>query len=277
MSGLEMTIAILVGGVLGAALGSFACCQTWRLYYKLNGKKKLGRRSVCLHCHKQLAWYENIPIVSWVVQKGRCRKCGKKIGVAELMAEVGGAVAFGLMGWKIGMEYGELMRKCGFGLKWLCGQNAEVTLMWVNVGIVVLFLVVAMILAIYDAKWRELPLSMLIVLNVVGTIYMIVNLIWGEFEILKVLEAVGVLAGVYYLLYFLSGEKLVGGGDWILCLAIAMMLGEPWLAIWVLFLSNLIGAVVMMPQKKKKIAFGPFLVAAFVVVYTFGGELLRLV
>lgn len=251
----SLVIVFAVG--LGAALGSFACCQAWRLRYKLTGKKNLGKRSVCLSCHKQLEWYENIPIVSWVVQRGKCRKCGKKIGVAELLAELGGAVAFGLVGWKFAAtgDWG-----------WMTGLNA---------GIVAVFLTIAMMLAIYDGKWGELPFEWLVALNVVGVAYAIVNLTWGEMDAVKLVEGVGILAGVYYLLYFLSREKLVGGGDWILCLAIAMVLGDPWLAVWTLFLSNFIGAAVMMPIKKKKIAFGPFLVMGFVMVFALSDVILK--
>lgn len=249
-------LIIVFGTALGAAFGSFACCQAWRLYYKLNGKKKLGKRSVCLHCHKQLKWYENIPVVSWVAQRGKCRKCGKKIGVAELLAELGGAAAFGLVAWKFAT--GEWTILAG-----------------VNAGLVAIFLVIAMVLAIYDAKWQELPLGLLVALSGVGAAYAVVNLVWGEMDVVRLVEGVGILAGTYYLLYFLSGEKLVGGGDWILCLAIALVLGDPWLAVWTLFLSNFIGAIVMLPQKKKKIAFGPFLVMAFVIVFAFSEWILR--
>lgn len=242
--------------IFGAAMGSFACCQAWRLRLKATGKKDPGKRSVCLKCGKKLTWYENIPVVSWVVQRGKCRKCGKKIGAAEILAELGGAVAFGLVGWKFAQ-----------------GEMEAVTI--VEMAIVVIFTTIVMILAVYDAKWRELPVSLLVAANMVGAAYAAVDLIWGEMDVVRLVEGVGILAGTYYLLYFLSGERLVGGGDWLLCLAIALVLGEPWLAVWVLFLSNFIGAVVMMPQKKKKIAFGPFLVMAFVIVYSFSDVILK--
>ena len=274
-----MTCALVVifFAVMGAVLGSFACCQAWRLRYKETGKKDLGKRSVCLHCGKKLTWKENIPIVSWVLQKGKCRKCGKKIGKAELLAELGGAAAFGIVGWKVCGGYAELIGNCGFGLTWLCQQDVPMVLIWANAALVAIFLTISIVLAVYDAKWRELPLGLLIALNAVGVVYATVNLVFGEMEIVKLLEGIGILAGVYYLLYFLSKEKLVGGGDWILCLAIAMVLGDPWLAIWVLFLSNFIGAIVMLPQKKKKIAFGPFLVVAFVIVFAFSDVILSYV
>ena len=69
-------ILIIFSVIFGAAFGSFACCQAWRIRLREEGKKDPGKRSVCLNCGKKLAWYENIPIVSWLAQGGKCRKCG---------------------------------------------------------------------------------------------------------------------------------------------------------------------------------------------------------
>ena len=75
--------------IFGAAFGSFACCQVWRIR-----KKDKAKWSHCMHCKYQLQWYDNIPIISWLSLGGKCRKCKKKIGYAEILAEVGLAVAF---------------------------------------------------------------------------------------------------------------------------------------------------------------------------------------
>ena len=95
-----MVLVIIFCVVLGAVLGSFSCCQAWRIRYKVEKKGELGKRSVCLSCGKKLRWYENMPIVSWVLQRGKCRKCGKKIGTAEIMSEVLGGVFGGMVGVK---------------------------------------------------------------------------------------------------------------------------------------------------------------------------------
>ena len=79
--------------MMGAIFGSFACCQAYRIRYKEEGKK-IGERSECLFCHHRLSWYELIPILSWMLQRGRCRKCGKKIGGIELASEVAMGLIF---------------------------------------------------------------------------------------------------------------------------------------------------------------------------------------
>ena len=61
--------------ILGLIIGSFLNCLVWRLHVG----KTLGGRSQCTRCHKKIFWYDNIPVISFLVLKGRCRHCKKKI------------------------------------------------------------------------------------------------------------------------------------------------------------------------------------------------------
>ena len=248
---------------VGAAFGSFACCQAWRIRLKEEGKKNPGKRSVCIKCGHRLKWFENIPIFSWLLQKGKCRKCGAKIGKAEILAEVLGAVGFGLVAWRFvaGADEAGVLEFIGS-----LNLGGMVAVLAAFIGM--------MILAVYDGKWGEMPVSMLIYAIIMGAVYAVIAAVRGEMEIWSFLGSVALLAGTYYLLYFFSKEKLVGGGDWMLCLAIGLILGKWQLALVELFLANFLGAVAMLPQKKKKMAFGPFLVVAFVVVFAFAEPLL---
>ena len=81
---------------LGAIFGSFACCQAWRIHERLN-QRSLGARSICLNCHHRLAWYDNLPIFSWVALRGRCRYCRHPIGFAEILSEFGLGFTFVLI------------------------------------------------------------------------------------------------------------------------------------------------------------------------------------
>lgn len=249
-------ILVVFSVLLGAAMGSFACCQAWRIRLKEEKKKDLGKRSVCLSCGKELKWYENVPIVSWLMQRGKCRKCGAKIGKAEILAEVLGAVSFGLITWKF------------------VGGVDLVEIDWPRLVAVLAVMVGMLVLAVYDGKWWEMPVGILMYTIVMAVVYVVVGMVRGEVEILSLVGSVALLAGTYYLLYFFSKEKLVGGGDWMLCLAIGLLLGKWQLALVELFLSNFLGAVAMLPKRKKKMAFGPFLVVAFVVIFAFAEALL---
>lgn len=258
---------VVFAGLFGAAFGSFACCQAWRIRLKEEKKKDLGKRSVCLHCGKKLSWYENIPILSWLIQGGKCRKCGKKIGVAEIMSEVFGMMSFALIAWKF-----------------VSGIPAELDLVefvgsldLASLAAVLASMVGMLILAVYDGKWGELPIGILLYSIIMGLVYAVLGLINGQIEILSLLGGVALLAGTYYLLYFFSKEKLVGGGDWMLCLAIGLLLGDWRLALFELFLANFLGAIVMLPLKKKRMAFGPFLILGFVIIFTAQNYLVDLI
>ena len=305
-------VFLVIMFILGAVFGSFACCQAWRIYYKENKKKKLGRWSVCLKCGHRLRWYENIPIISWLVLRGKCRKCGEKIGVTEILSEIGLGVVFVLVGiyffgriFSSGSAtvpgengYGSLMffGENGYGSLMLFGDDGYGSLMLsenaifesLKMVMILVSIIIMWILLIYDAKWGELPVVLLGLVNIIAVLYLGLRIIevfssGVGVNLLGVVGAIGILAGVYYLLYFFSGEKLVGGGDWLLCLAIAVILGHWFLALVVLFLSNflasIVGILMMMMNKKERksqIAFGPFLVLAFVAVYVFQDLILKM-
>ena len=86
----------LLAGVLGAIFGSFVNALAWRIP---NGISIADGRSRCPQCHAQLYWYHNIPIVSYLVLRGRCGHCGKPIAIRYLLVELFMAGAFVLNAW----------------------------------------------------------------------------------------------------------------------------------------------------------------------------------
>ncbi len=281
---------VLAAMVFGAVFGSFACCQAWRIRLKQKGRK-LGKRSVCLKCGRRLKWYENIPIVSWIIQRGKCRGCEKKIGSAEIVTEVLGMIGFIGVGLFFAKGFLEIATQCGFGLGYFCGQNFELIFLVLSVLLVLAIFVTMTVIAVYDAKWGEMPTKLLNSAVILAGVFAVLMAFWSGFSravvdgasqiaidyamvgdyLLSAGESVLILAGTYYILYKVSDEKWVGGGDYILCLAIALVLGKPFLALLELTLANILGLAVMLPQKKRKkmIPFGPFLVIAFAILFCF--------
>lgn len=264
-------LLLLVGMFfLGAALGSFACCQAWRLKYAIDGKKSLGKRSVCLHCKYQLKWYDNIPVFSWLFLRGRCRKCKKKIGYAEILAELGMGAAFAML------AHAYLLPMI-FYWDMMLAHPLQSFLQLAALALTFIMLVVLGILAVYDAKWGELPVVLLWVVNVLGALILVFKtcytiVLGGDWLGGLISAGVGVMimAGTCWAIYRISNEKLMGGGDWILALAIALALGNWWLALWAMFLANLLGDIIMLPSLIQKgnhvLHFGPFLAIGFVIV-----------
>ena len=252
--------------VIGACVGSFLCCQVRRMQLKSVRGKKLPARSVCMYCKKQLKWYENVPVVSWLVQKGKCRHCGRKIGTAELLSEVLTAVAFVAITVRFAM---------GAENVWI--WPVMTGSMWGWLVFELIFVSVLMFLAIYDACYGELPFYILILAVFLSVIKIILgilpNILAGTFEIALILNPLMaglMLGGIYLSLYSVSHGAWVGDGDWLLALAIALALGTPFKALLVLLISNLSATLIMWPVVRKtgsrKIYFGPFLVLAYVII-----------
>ena len=255
--------------VLGAAMGSFACCQAWRIY-----KKDKTKWSHCMYCKYQLQWYDNIPILSWLFLRGRCRKCRKPIGWAEFLAELGTGAMFAL------------------SFAFWPAHDALMALNAVEIVKFVLFLiglVIMVILFVYDAKWKELPVNLMYVLMGIGAVFCGLS-IWqsytasGTFDWLSLAGAIMILPGFYYLIYKVSHESWVGGGDWMLCVPLALMLGNFWLAMFTLFAANIIGSIISIPmltfgenRQRMQIAFGPFLIMGFLLIFFLQAQVMALV
>lgn len=246
--------------LLGSCFGSFLCCQVRRLHHKhQKGSKRLSSRSVCLHCRYQLKWYDNIPIFSWLFLRGKCRKCHRTIGSAEILSEVGSGLAWLMLGTTINI-------------------NAADPLTWATLIATLIFALPLGFLAIYDGLYGELPVKhlalALIFAAIVLSLQQTATLLTAGFSpdlILQPLGAVLILGGLYLALYLISHGKWVGDGDWLLGTAIGLALASPWLALIALFVANLLACLYALPKYRKhpKIHFGPFLVIAFITVYTF--------
>ena len=272
--------------IIGAILGSFACCQAWRIRLKQIGKKDPGKWSVCLSCKARLKPSENIPVLSWVAQRGKCKHCGASIGKVEILSELSLGMTFAAFGAYLYPKYISVIGDA---------NPLSMIMLAVTTLLLAVVLTTMWVLAIYDAKWQELPTKLLVLLNIFAVIYLVVQYVGyfpnsgdvGLFFVslkspfLSLLGAIGILAGTYFLLYFFSREKLVGSGDWLVALPIALILGHWWLALVTLFLSNLFGSIYGMYQKIRKnqsqIPFGPFLILAFVITYIMQGWLISLI
>ncbi len=270
-----ISLILVMMFILGAVFGSFACCQAWRWRYHATKQKELGQWSVCMHCKKRIKWHDNIPIVSWLILRGKCRNCGKSIGIADLLSEIGLAVAFLMLSWAYLVPVLNNWTLLSLHPEFLAIQLAVFVMM-------LMMLVVLTVLAVYDAKWGELPVVLLTLAILFGAIIFVLKMkevsLSDEADLLRSLgnAALGVLvlAGTCFVIYKASKERLMGGGDWLLALALALALADWWLALWTIFLANLLGDVIALPGAMKKknhvVHFGPFLVVAFVIVLVLG-------
>lgn len=277
-------IFVSVGLVLfGLIIGSFNGAMVWRLRArqleedKAAGEhvpkkeydrlKKLLRpsladdRSMCLHCHHQLAWYDLLPLVSWVLLRGKCRYCHHKIGSMEPLIELGTATFFlvSYLAWPFDLTNG--LALADFVLWLVIGD-----------GLIILFA--------YDARWFLLPNRVVFPLIGLAAVSAALQIIQAESIVsaaISLIVSILILSGLYYFLYVLSKGQWIGFGDIKLGLVLALVLADWPLAFLALFLANLIGCLVVLPglvAKKLKrtshVPFGPMLIAAYFIVGLFG-------
>lgn len=299
-------IFLIFGAIFGAILGSFACCQAWRIRLKSEGKR-MGNRSVCLHCGHRLSRFELIPIFSWLFLGGKCKKCKTKIGLIEIFSEIMMAIIFASFAFRTGSLVQQILQHSGplavtpliiFEVIKLLLLFAIFTIMW--------------ILLIYDKKWLQLPVNLLHLLIILSGIYFLFNLytkyglnllietrgnevilvknslhlqdIWQYLlrDLSRFLGAMLALPGIYFVLYKFSKETLVGGGDFILLISVALLLGRWELGVIELGLSNLLAAIfnyrmLRNPKNRQPFGFAPYIILACMITLFFQTEILRLV
>lgn len=84
---------VLVLFALGATVGSLVGAVVWRSSHSLGF---VTERSMCERCGHRLAAIDLVPVVSWLLLRGRCRYCRERIAVRHVAAEVGTGLAFAL-------------------------------------------------------------------------------------------------------------------------------------------------------------------------------------
>jgi leader peptidase (prepilin peptidase) / N-methyltransferase len=89
-------LGTIFAGLLGLAFGSFlnVCLSRWP-----RGESVVRPGSHCRNCDHSLAWWENVPLVSWLLLRGRCRKCGIAIGWRYPLVELAIGVLWANVAW----------------------------------------------------------------------------------------------------------------------------------------------------------------------------------
>jgi len=92
-------VFITLAALVGAVIGSFLNVCIYRLPL---GKSIVWPASACESCGRELSWYENLPIVSWVALGARCRTCKARLSIRHPIIEAITAVMFGTAAWYYG-------------------------------------------------------------------------------------------------------------------------------------------------------------------------------
>ena len=215
----------------------------------------LTPRSRCASCGHEIAWYENIPVFSYLYLRGRCSACGTGFGVRHLVVELATGCLFAFCAWRWGAS--------ATGLAW-CGFSAAL-----------------LALALIDWDTTLLPDDLTLPLLWAGLIAS--SLQWNPAVSLR--DAVWGAAGgylflwsVYWAFKLATRKEGMGYGDFKLLAALGAWFG--WTAlIPIVLMASVIGAIVGMGMKFAGnlreggyVPFGPFLAGAGMTAMVFGPQ-----
>jgi prepilin signal peptidase PulO-like enzyme (type II secretory pathway) len=242
--------------VIGMIIGSFLNCVIWRSYCNESAAKG---RSYCPKCRHQLAWFDLIPVLSFIFLKGRCRYCNDKISWQYPIVEITMGVFFVVAAeifspgifWGIFSFY-NLVRLAAY---------------WIVLSSL-------MVIFVTDIRWYFIPdgaivtgILAVLVLRVLdfGQIYYLLHRF--DWEMIAGPLSAGFFVFLFFLSIFLvSRGAWMGFGDVKYSFLMGFLLG-PADSLVGLFLSFFLGAILgltLVLNKKKKISseipFGPFLV-----------------
>lgn len=233
--------------IIGLAVGSFLNVLVYRLH---TAEEMISSRSKCPHCQNLIHWYDNIPVLSFILLKSRCRDCKQKISWQYPLVEIATGLLFALIGWKF--------------------FSAESIESWIST-VFYLFIVSSLItIFIYDWLYMEIPSPVLWVSIFITFVF---NL-WTGYTYGGDLAALAAFT-FFFCLSFFSKEKWMGMGDAYLVILLGLFLGWPQILLAV-FLSFLLGSVygitlILLKLKdiKSAVPFAPFLILGTFIAWFF--------
>jgi leader peptidase (prepilin peptidase)/N-methyltransferase len=253
MSIIKIIVTEIVFFIFGLAVGSFLNC----LVYRLNkGLSPVRGRSFCPKCKHQLAWKDNLPLISFIVLKGRCRHCHSPISWQYPLVEL----ATGM----------------------LAVLTVRYTLYPINSGFltaIYYLLITYALIAIFVSDLRYGTIPDEVVFPAIGLVflYSVFSLQSSVFS--PILSSLGA-AGFFLALVAVTRGRGMGMGDVKLAGLMGLVLGWPKIvaALYLAFLTGAFAGVILILIGKKRlgehIPFGPFLASTTWIVIFWGDQIL---
>jgi len=242
-----MAPALLLAFFGGLVLGSFVTVVGYRVP---RGESIVGPRSRCTSCGAQIAAYDNIPVFSWVLLRGRSRCCGERISARYPLTEL-----------SLGVLY-----------------SATVAVLWddpVEVALGLVFVTTLVAITLTDLERRVIPNRVLLVAAIAGVVIAAV----GDPSSLPERAAAAAAAGGGLFLVALAYPRGMGLGDVKLAAVMGLFLGRnvaPAILV-ALFAGSAVGLVMIARHgaeaRKRAIPFGPFLALGGIVGLLAGDQL----
>jgi len=258
----------------GLIVGSFLNAVIYRLK---SGDSAFQGRSYCPSCKHTLLWQDLIPLVSFVLLRGKCRYCGNQISFQYPAVEIATGVIF-LFIFNFQLS---LLRE-DFGGQAIFNEFSNFLIFQTLYLFVVASLLI--VLFVYDLRHYILPDKILF--PAIGTVavFRLFELNHGSLSenlasLAPPLAAGGSAAAFFFAIFALSKGRAMGFGDVKLTFFMGLFLGWPNILVALFtafFLGSIIGVGLIFLQQKgwrSEIPFGPFLIIGTLVAFFWGKEL----
>lgn len=245
--------------ILGLAVGSFLNCMAYRLEHQ----QKVSGRSFCEHCNHMLGWQDLIPVISFLILRGKCRYCGSSVSLWHPIVELATGIIFLIV-------FAGLFGISNFSPKDLLSLGFA---LYIASSLIIIF--------IYDLKHYLIPDKVLIPAILVAILFNFFVASEGSVItfFINYFFAGLILFGFFFLIFFFSKGNWLGFGDvkFVLFMGVLLGLEKSFLALFIASLAgSVIGILLILFQKKQfksLIPFGPFLATGTFIMMVFGGAI----
>ena len=254
--------------IFGLVIGSFLNVVICRLKTK---EDFFLSRSHCPYCKKTLKWFDLIPILSFISTFGKCRYCGKKISwqypLVEIVTGILFLLIFNFSAFSGSAAGGQFSNFQTFNLLNFCFLFiAFCSLLFVVCSLIIIF--------VYDLKHYIIP-DKIIFPAIAAALIFNFSAFGGQTFFYAIFSAF-LASGFFFLMILISNGKWMGFGDVKLAFLMGLILGWPNI-LFALFFAFILGAAVgliliglKIKSIKSQIPFGPFLVAATIIMMLWG-------
>ena len=255
---------IAVAGVFGLLIGSFLNVVAYRVPA---GRSIVSPPSACPRCGSEIKAYDNVPVLSWLVLRGKCRSCAEPISARYPLVEAATGIFFAVVAW---WSWSNATLSTG----------ADVAASILELVAYLYLAAISVVLALIDIDTKRLPNAIVLPSYVVGIVLLSASAILGGHPVALIPAGVGMVAlFLFYLVAALVYPGGMGFGDVKLAGVLGLFLGFlGWGPLVVgAFAAFILGGVFSLvlvalrrAGRKSGIPFGPWMLAGAWVGIFFG-------
>ena len=243
---MEYIFIYIIIFILGIVIGSFLNVCIYRIP---KHEDIIKERSHCLKCGDSLKWYELIPLVSYILQGGKCRHCKTNISIQYPIIEFLNGAWYVVVFFYNGVKLDSLLFA-------ICGS-------------------ILIVLSIIDWRTFEIPFGCNLLIFFLGIVRLISDYKHWYIYVIGFFS----VSGFFYLIYLFTERRGMGGGDIKLMAAAGLLLGFADIIV-AMIIGCIAGAVIhvtlmTIKDKGRQLAFGPYLSLGIMISMIYGEELIN--